>query len=377
MLRYKPIAVVLAAVAAGSGLGAGVYAALDPGTNTRTVIRETAGESVAASSTTSSVNSVYREARDSVVEITVTGAPEATPFGGDQQPRGQGSGFVYDDQGHIITNQHVVDGAQSLTVAMQDGSRYDATVVGTDPSTDLAVIKINAPASKLKPLELGDSKALRVGDTVVAIGSPFGLEGTVTAGIISALGRQMESTNGFAIDDSIQTDAAINHGNSGGPLLNLRGQVIGVNAQIKSESGGNDGVGFAIPADTVKEIAGRLVSGGKVEHAYLGVATATIDSAAADTLDMPRGAEVTRVNPGTPAAKAGLKPATGERTVQGEVYPTGGDVISAVDGHAVEGADALRRVIDSHRPGDIVLLTVVRNGESRTVEVTLGKRPSS
>jgi S1-C subfamily serine protease len=376
MLRYKPIAVVLAAVAAGSGLGAGVYATLDPSTTT-TVVRETAAEPVAATSTTSSVNSVYRQARDSVVEITVTGAAEPTPFGDGQQPRGQGSGFVYDNQGHVITNQHVVDGSQSLTVTMRDGSRYGATVVGSDPSTDLAVIKIDAPASKLKPLELGDSKALRVGDTVVAIGSPFGLEGTVTAGIISALGRQIDSTNGFAIDDSIQTDAAINHGNSGGPLLNLRGQVIGVNAQIRSESGGNDGVGFAIPSSTVEQIAGRLISGGKVEHAYLGVGSQTIDSAAADTLDLPRGAMVTEVREGTPAAKAGLKAATGSRTVQGEVYRIGGDVISAVDGENVEGADALRRVIDSHRPGDTVLLTVVRNGDSRTVEVELGQRPSS
>jgi len=376
MLRYKPIAVVLAAVAAGSGLGAGVYAALDPGT-TRTVIRETAAEPVAATSTTSSINAVWRTARDSVVEITVAGASAETPFGGSEQQRGQGSGFVFDDQGHVVTNQHVVADAQSLTVTMRDGSRYDAKVVGSDPSTDLAVIKVDAPASKLKPLELGDSGSVRVGDTVVAIGSPFGLEGTVTAGIVSALDREISATNNFAIDNTIQTDAAINHGNAGGPLLNLKGEVIGVNAQIRSESGGNDGVGFAIPSNTVKEIASRLISGGKVEHAYLGVATATIDSAAADTLDMPRGAMVTKVNVGTPAAKAGLKAATGERTVQGEIYPTGGDVISAVDGEAVDGADALRRVIDSHRPGDTVLLTVVRNGDSRTVEVTLGKRPSS
>ena len=376
MFNYKPIAVVLAAVAAGSGLGAGVYAALDPDT-TRTVIRETAAEPVVATSSTSSVNSVYRTARDAVVEITVTGAVQATPFGGEEGQRGQGSGFVIDTQGHVITNQHVVNDAQSLTVAMRDGSRYDAKVVGTDPSTDLAVIKIDAPASKLKPLKLGDSSALSVGDTVVAIGSPFGLEGTITAGIVSALGRQIESTNGFAIDDTIQTDAAINHGNSGGPLLNLRGQVIGVNAQIRSESGGNDGVGFAIPSSTVEQIAGRLISGGTVEHAYLGVASATIDSAGADALDIPRGAMVTEVRPDTAASRAGLKAATGNRTVQGETYSTGGDVITEVDGKAVEGADALRREIDSHQPGDTVRLTVVRNGDSRTVEVKLGERPSS
>lgn len=376
MFRYKSIAVVLAAVAAGSGLGAGVYAALDPD-NTRTVIRETAAEPVAATTTTNSVNSVYRAARDSVVEITVTGAAQETPFGGEEQQRGQGSGFVYDDQGHVITNQHVVDDAESMTVTLPDGSRYEAKVVGGDPSTDLAVIKVDAPASKLKPLRLGDSAAVRVGDTVVAIGSPFGLEGTVTAGIVSALGREISATNNFAIDDTIQTDAAINHGNSGGPLLNLRSEVIGVNAQIRSESGGNDGVGFAIPSNTVEEIAGRLINGGKVEHAYLGVTSQTIDSAAADALDLPRGAMVTEVRPETPAAKARLKAATGTRTVQGETYSTGGDVISAVDGEAVEGADALRRVIDSHRPGDTVLLTIVRNGDSRTVEVKLGKRPSS
>src|SRR5918994_1727599 len=338
MFRYRPIAVVLAAVAAGSGLGAGVYAALDPGT-TRTVIRETAAEPVAATTTTGSVNSVYRAARDAVVEITVTGAVEETPFGGGEQQRGQGSGFVLDKEGHVVTNQHVVDDAQSLNVTMRDGSRYDATVVGSDPSTDLAVIKVDAPASKLTPLELGDSAAVRVGDAVIAIGSPFGLDGTVTTGIVSALGREVEAPNNFAIDDTIQTDAAINHGNSGGPLLNLRGQVIGVNAQIRSESGGNDGVGFAIPSNTVKEIAGRLISGGVVEHAYLGVASATIDSAAADALDLPRGAMVTEVRPATPAARAALKAATATRTVQGESYPTGGDVITAGGGPGVEGAD--------------------------------------
>jgi S1-C subfamily serine protease len=376
MLRYKPIAVVLAAVAAGSGLGAGVSAALDPETP-RTVLRGAEAEPVAATSTTNSVNSVYRATRDAVVEITVTGAAEPTPFGGEEQQRGQGSGFVIDEEGHVVTNQHVVDDAQSLNVTMRDGSRYTATVVGSDPSTDLAVIKVNAPASKLTPLELGDSSAVRVGDAVIAIGSPFGLDGTVTTGIVSALSREVEAPNNFAIDDTIQTDAAINHGNSGGPLLNTRGEVIGVNAQIRSESGGNDGVGFAIPSNTVKEIASRLISGGKVEHAYLGVGSQTIDSAAADALDIPRGAMVTRVNSGTAAAKAGLKPATGSRTVQGETYETGGDVITEVDGQAVEGADALRRVIDSHRPGDTVKLTVVRDGDSRTVEVKLGKRPSS
>jgi S1-C subfamily serine protease len=375
MFRHKPIAVVLAAALAGTGLGAGVYAALDPDTHTTTVVREAPAEPVEATSSPTSVSSVYQAARESVVEITVAGASQETPFGEAPQPRGQGSGFVYDDQGHVITNAHVVDNAESYTVTMPDGKRYDAELVGVDQSTDLAVIKVDAPAGAIKPLRLGDSDALRVGQPVVAIGSPFGFEGTVTAGIISALGREMIAPNEFAIDDSIQTDAAINHGNSGGPLLNLRGDVIGVNAQIRSESGGNDGVGFAIPVNTVKEIAPRLISGGRVDHAYLGVASQTIDATAADVLGVPRGAMVTEVRPGTAAARAGLRAATQERTIRGEEYLVGGDLITEVDGKRVEGSDALRREIDARRPGAEVRLTAVRDGDERTVEVTLGKRP--
>jgi S1-C subfamily serine protease len=375
MPSYKPIAVVLAAALAGSGVGAGVYAALDPATDTRTVVRETAGEPVAATTEPTGVNGVYRAARDSVVEITVAGAAEDTPFEG-PEPRGQGSGFVYDTAGHVVTNAHVVDNGDSFTVTFRDGSRHQATLVGTDPSTDLAVIKVNAPASKLKPLRLADSGALRVGDPVVAIGSPFGLEQSVTSGIISALGREMVAPNNFGIDDSIQTDAAINHGNSGGPLLNMRGDVIGVNAQIRSESGGNDGVGFAIPSNTVKDIAGRLISGGAVEHAYLGVQSQTIDEAASEALDIPRGAMITTIVEGAPASRTNLRAATGQRTIQGEIYATGGDVITEVNGERVDGADALRREIDARQPGDKVRLTVVRDGDERTVEVTLGERPS-
>jgi S1-C subfamily serine protease len=374
MPSYKPVAVVLAAALVGAGAGAGVYAALDPDTQTRTIIRET-GEPVAATPEPSSVNGVYRAARDSVVEITISGAPQDTPFEG-PEPRGQGSGFVYDAQGHVVTNAHVVDNGDNFTVTFRDGSRHEATLVGADPSTDLAVIKVDAPAAKLKPLGLADSGTLRVGDGVVAMGSPFGLEQTVTTGVISALGREMVAPNNFGIDNSIQTDAAINHGNSGGPLLNLRGQVIGVNAQIRSESGGNDGVGFAIPANTVKNIAGRLVSGGSVEHAYLGVQSQTIDEAAAEALDIPRGAMITTIVEGAPASRTNLRAAEGQRTVQGEIYATGGDVVTEVDGNAVDGADSLRRAIDSRQPGDRVRLTVVRDGNERTVTVTLGERPS-
>jgi S1-C subfamily serine protease len=375
MPSYKPIAVVLAAALIGIGVGAGAYSALDPDPETRTVVQATGAEPVVAQAEPRSVNGVYQAARDSVVEVTVAGAAQDTPFEG-PEPRGQGSGFVYDGEGHVVTNAHVVDNGNDFTVTFRDGSRHEATLVGADPSTDLAVIKVDAPAAKLKPLRLADSDSLRVGDSVVAMGSPFGLEQSVTTGIISALGREMTAPNDFAIDDSIQTDAAINHGNSGGPLLNLRGDVIGVNAQIRSESGGNDGVGFAIPSNTVKDIAGRLVSGGSIQHAYLGVGTQTVDEAAADALDIPRGAMVTEVRDGTAAARANLRPATGERTIQGEVYATGGDVITEVDGRPVSGADALRREIDAQRPGDEVRLTVVHDGDTRTVTVTLGERPS-
>ena len=209
----------------------------------------------------------------------MSSATAASTFGGSGgTQQAQGSGFVYDEQGHVITNQHVVDGAQSVKVTLSNGKTYDATVVGSDPSTDVAVLDVDAPASALEPLELGDSSQVEVGDGVIAIGSPFGLEQTVTSGIVSALHRQITSPNDFAIDNAIQTDAAINHGNSGGPLLDLSGHVVGVTSQIESDSGGSDGVGFAVSSNTVKRIADALIANGSVDHAYLGVATQTSTS---------------------------------------------------------------------------------------------------
>src|SRR5207253_4808007 len=227
----------------------------------------------------------------------------------------------------ILTNQHVVDGAQSVSVQLWNGKSYTAHVVGTDASTDIAVLKVDAPSSQLFPLTLADSSKVAVGDNVVAIGSPFGLQETVTSGIVSALHREMTSPNRFTIPDSIQTDAAINHGNSGGPLLDLGGHVIGVNAQIESDSGGNDGVGFAIPSKTVKSVVSALLANGKVEHAFLGVSSVTIPSSVAADLNLAAGAEVATVRNGTPADQAGLRAATGTRTINGLDYPTGGDVI--------------------------------------------------
>jgi putative serine protease PepD len=341
----KGAAIVVAAAAIGAGGGAGVYAALSPSSST--IVRQvTVAGAEPASSNTFSVNRIYDRSKDSVVEITVR-ATQTTPFG-QQSGEAQGSGFVYDTAGHVITNAHVVDGAESVKVQFSNGKTYDATVVGSDASTDVAVLKVDAPASLLKPLTLADSSNVAVGDGVVAIGSPFGLEGTVTSGIVSALHREITSPNDFAISDAIQTDAAINHGNSGGPLLNASGQVIGINTQIESDSGGNDGVGFAVPSNTVRSIAAQLLQNGSVQHAYLGISLSGSE------------AKVAEVRPGTPADKAGLQ---------------AGDVISAIGGTRVTSADQLRSAIDARRPGASISLTFVRNGVTKTVQVKLASRP--
>jgi len=355
---------LVAALGLGAGGGAAAYAVLAD--DSTTVIRQvTVGSSEpAASADGLTIGEIYERSYKAVVEITATAA-DGSPFTGGRQ-RAQGSGFVYDREGDIVTNQHVVDGARSISVRLWNGSTYPAELVGTDRSTDLAVVRVNAPASALEPLRLGDSSEVDVGDSVVAMGSPFGLEGTVTSGIVSALHRQMTAPNDFTITDSIQTDAAINHGNSGGPLLDNRGRVIGVNAQIESESGGSDGVGFAIPSNTVRSIVVQLVESGEVAHAYLGVTMVTV----------PEGVAVTEVRSGTPAEEAGLRPATGSATVNGQEQPTGGDVIVALDGKEISSSAELQSAVDARRPGDTVSVTVVRSGERRTVEVTLGTRPS-
>ena len=370
-------AALVAAAAVGAGGGAATYSALGS-TEGGTVVRQVTVESAQPATSTSdslSVSEIYEQAYEGVVEITSLSS-QSSPLGGEQQEQGQGSGFVFDVEGHIVTNDHVVQGAEEVSVRFWDGSTYDATVVGTDPSTDLAVIEVDAPASILTPLELGDSTQLSVGEGVVALGSPFGLEGTATSGIVSALNREMTSQNNFTISNSIQTDAAINHGNSGGPLLNAAAQVVGVNTQIKSESGGSDGIGFAIPSGTVASIVPEIVSSGSVEHAYLGVGVASLSQSVADELGVPTGVMVTEVRQGTPAAEAGLRAATGSAMADGQSYPTGGDVITAVDDTAIaDGAD-LQSAIDAKRPGDTVSITFTRDGTSTTIEVSLGTRPS-
>ncbi len=351
--RTKLAAAMSSAALVGAGGVAAVYTAYGNDGNTGAG-QVTVTSAEPAASSTASIADLYKRSYKSVVEVTVSSAASDTPFGDGGTQQAQGSGFVYDDQGHVVTNQHVVDGAESVKVTLWNGKTYDASVVGTDPSTDVAVLDVDAPASVLQPLTLGDSSKLEVGDGVVAIGSPFGLEQTLTSGIVSALHRQINAPNDFAIDDAIQTDAAINHGNSGGPLLDMSGRVVGVNSQIESESGGNDGVGFAVSSNTVKRIADALISNGSVEHAYLGVATETSTS--------PAGATITSVRAGTPAAGSAL---------------TAGDVVTAVDGEKVTSSDDLRELVDAHNPGDSVTLTVVRDGETTSLKVVLGTRPNA
>jgi len=265
-----------------------------------------------------------------------------------------------------VTNHHVVADGGSISVSLWNGRTFDAVLVGADPSTDLAVVRIDAPQSLLTPLGLADSSEVAVGDAVLAIGSPFGLEGTVTSGIVSALHRQMTAPNNFTINDTIQTDAAINHGNSGGPLLDRKGRVIGVNAQIESDSGGSDGVGFAIPSSTVRSIVRQLIESGEGQHAYLGI----------EMVAVPGGVAVTRVRSGTPAEQATLRAATSTETVDGQERPTGGDVIVAFAGKDVTSAAALQSAVDAMRPGDRVTITILRDGKRQTVDVTLATRPS-
>jgi putative serine protease PepD len=276
--------------------------------------------------------------------------PYGGPGGGDGSSVAQGTGFVYDDAGHIVTNDHVVSGASSVKVVFHDGATRTATVVGADPSTDVAVLKVD-PAG-LKPLALADSDSVAVGDGVVAIGSPFGLENSVTAGIVSALHRTIDSPNNFAISNAIQTDAAINHGNSGGPLLDTSGKVIGITSQIESDSGGNNGVGFAVPSNTVRNVVIQILGGGTVQHAYLGVSVA----------DGSSGALVGTVRSGTPAAKAGIRK---------------GDVITKLGPTTITSAALLQSTVSAYKPGDSVMVQFERNGSAHDVRVTLGNRPGS
>jgi putative serine protease PepD len=357
--RLLPLGV---AVAVGAGAGAGAYALSSGGSGTTTTTRIVVpAQSASATSTVDSLTQLYKQDAPGVVDITVQsssgGGSSGFPFGlppQRQKQEAEGTGFEIDTRGDILTAEHVVDGATSISVQFADGSTAKATLVGKDKSTDTAVIHVDVPASKLHPLALGNSSSVQPGQSVVAIGSPFGLAETMTAGIVSATNRTITAPNGFSITGAIQTDAAVNHGNSGGPLIDTAtNTVIGINDQIESDTNDNSGVAFAAPIDRSKAIAQTLIAGGTVRHAYVGVRIADVAGG---------GAQVTQVVSGAPAAKAGLKV---------------GDVITAFNGKPVTSADALTAEVSNATPGQTVQLTIRRHGATKHVSVTLGVQPAS
>jgi S1-C subfamily serine protease len=333
------------------------------------------------------VGQIYKAASPGVAYIEAQrAAPRASEFSPFGPPGGgggtaTGSGFVIDDQGRIITNAHVVDGSDDITVKLsEDGDTYDAKLLGEDPSTDIAVLQIDAPGDALHPISLGDSTQVSVGDPVVAIGNPFGLDHTATAGIVSAVQREIDSPNGFVIRDAIQTDAPINPGNSGGPLLDGAGRVIGVNSQIESPDGrGNVGIGFAVPINTAHEVADQLIEKGEVQHAYVGISGTDLTPRIADVLniDADGGAIVESVVPDSPADKAGIEAGDSQITIDGQPLKVGGDVIVAADGKPVDSMSDVIAAVDSKQPGDELQLTLLHGGDQRDVTVELAERPAT
>jgi S1-C subfamily serine protease len=319
---------------------------------------------------------VYEKVADGVVNITGT-AVQMDFFFSALPTQGSGSGSVIDTRGHILTNYHVVENAQKLEVTLADESKWPAILVGSDPDNDLAIIKIDAPKEKLKVIPMGDSKQLRIGQKVLAIGNPFGLQRTLTTGIISSLGRTIRSDTGTLREDIIQTDAAINPGNSGGPLLNSEGEVIGINSAIISPSGGSVGIGFAIPVNTAKRVIPELIAKGYVTYPYIG---ATIQSLIPEVakylkLKVERGAMIAEVVKGGPADKAGLKSGSQKIQVGNTVVIAGGDIVVKADQYEVKTNDQLIRYIREKKPGDTIVLHVYRKGDFIDVKVTLGERP--
>ncbi len=312
---------------------------------------------------------VYEHAKDSVVSIRVV------------LPGGQalGSGFVVDLQGRVVTNFHVVEQAVSIEVIFLDGSTFSAQVIGTDPFSDLAVLKMSSPSSQLKPIALADSSKLRVGDPIIAIGNPFGLSGSLTTGIVSQLGRTLPARGGFTIPNVIQIDAAINPGNSGGPLLNYDGQVVGITTAIQSMTGEFSGVGFAIPANAIKRELPSLIDKGSFGHPWLGVVGTDLTIGITQTMNLPssKGWLIIEVVKAGPADKAGLRGGTNETQIEGRTVVIGGDVIIKIDGTQIRNGDDLSSFLEERTgPGQTIHVIVIRNGQELTITVTLGVRPS-
>ncbi|MBL8134151.1 MAG: trypsin-like peptidase domain-containing protein [Anaerolineae bacterium] len=325
---------------------------------------------------------IYNHVSPSVVSINVVARTPSTQFFDEEFSGGTGTGFVLDQQGHIVTNAHVVDGAIRIEVNFRDGSIYRGEMVGIDYDSDLAVIQVQRVVSELVPVPLGDSDALFIGQEVVAIGSPFNQPWTLTTGIVSALDRTIDGLGEYQIGEVIQTDAAINPGNSGGPLLNLNGEVIGVNSQIISQSRSNSGVGFAIPSNLVRRVASELIADGAVDYSYLGIRGGDIDLATIEALGLPnnaRGVIISAVEPGGPAALGGLRNARNPREVDGIRVYGSVDIITAINGSTITGMPSLIAYLSSQtRPGDTVTLTVVRDGsQAIQLPVTLVARPEN
>jgi S1-C subfamily serine protease len=390
----KPVAALVAAsllgggAALGGGYALGAFDKQQSAAPVAEVAPPPAGSADASTGPTAiDVATIYRRSAPGVVQITSTsqGAPSTDVFGNTvpgQSQRALGSGFVIDKEGHVVTNYHVVQGADSIDVSFSNQETVSAKVVGTDPSTDLALLHVDVGAKALTPLALANSDAVQVGDPVAAIGNPFGLERTVTAGIVSALQREVSAPNDYTIDHVIQTDAPINAGNSGGPLIDARGRVIGVNSQIETANsgGGNVGIGFAVPSNTVKSVVAQLLADGKVDRAFLGVTLQDVGADVAKVLRLPatQGVLIASVEPGSPAAQAGIVGGDAQVVVAGQSYQLGGDMIVAVDGKDVTSVAQLRDLITAHRPGASVRITIVdKNGHQTTKSVELARMPTN
>ncbi|MBZ0297063.1 MAG: trypsin-like peptidase domain-containing protein [Anaerolineae bacterium] len=321
------------------------------------------------------LSNLYDRVSPSVVHV-ISRQEAYSPFFGTTSREGTGSGFVYDTAGHIITNNHVIDSASEIDVLLADGTSFPAQLVGTDRYYDLAVLQIQAGTDQLTPLELGDSDSLRVGQSVIAIGNPYGLERTLTTGIVSALGRRLETEQGALIGQAIQTDAAINPGNSGGPLMDLRGRVIGINTAINSPSGGSVGIGFAVPANVIHRVAPELINSGHYQHPSLGLDVIELGTEISPINGIERGLLVAQLDVGGPAEQAGLQ-ATQIGRQRGRYVFSGGDIIVGIDDQSAQSRSDMLVYLDEHyRPGDQVTLSVVRDAETITVPVTLGAQSS-
>jgi S1-C subfamily serine protease len=384
-----PVALVSGVL--GGGLVAVAVGVLDIGhdNKTTTVVQQAplATADASQSSRALTAREIYKRDAPGVVNVKSQIVQRTqSPFGipQDQQGEATGSGFVVDAQGYILTNAHVIAGASQVTVSFEDKKTENARVVGKDTSTDLALLKVDASGLNLKPLQLGDSSNVQVGDPTIAIGNPFALDHTLTTGVVSALQRQISAPNGFTISNVIQTDAAINPGNSGGPLLDAVGRVIGINSQIATGDGsaggggGNVGIGFAVPINTAKKVLPQLKQNGRVQRAYLGITGVTIDKSL-DRLNLASqsGVLVQSVSPGSPADKAGIRGGSAQTTLDGSDVQLGGDVITKIDGKSVGSMDDVISAIADKKPGDSVRIQYLRNKTSKSATVTLTQRPAT